>query len=147
MIELRTTLEGVDWEALKQDLIADNFHNGRTTTQLRLSFEQSTFVAMGFDGGRCIANGRALSDRIGNALIVDVWTHSAYRRQGIGTRIVTMLIDAMPGQHIYLQTDDAVPFYERMGFAKQPEGLGRISGSYLRNGTHEVHPGGKPGDA
>lgn len=147
MIEFCTSLERVDWEALKQDLLADDFHNGRTTTQLRLSFEQSTFVAMGFDKGRCIANGRAISDRVGNALLVDVWTHSAYRKQGIGTRIVTMLIDAMPGQHIYLQSDDSVPFYEKMGFSKQPEGLSRISGSYLRNSTREISLVDTPGDA
>jgi GNAT superfamily N-acetyltransferase len=135
VIELRANLEGVDWEALRQDLIADDFHNGRTTAQLRLSFENSAFVAMGFDGARCIANGRALSDHVGNALIVDVWTQSAYRKRGIGTRIVTMLVEAMPGQHIYLQSDDAVPFYEALGFSRQPEGLSRISGTYLRNET------------
>ncbi len=74
MITYRTDLKGVDWEVLKQDLIADDFHNGRTTTQLRLSFDNSAFVAMGFDGDRCIANGRLLSDGVSNAYVVDVWT-------------------------------------------------------------------------
>ena len=58
MIRYQTTLDGINWEALKQDLIADDFHNGRTTKQLRLSFENSAVVAFGFDGERCIANGR-----------------------------------------------------------------------------------------
>jgi hypothetical protein len=43
-------LEGVDWEALKQDLIADGFHNGRTTAQLCLSFSNSAVVAMVLPG-------------------------------------------------------------------------------------------------
>ena len=133
MIEIRTDLQIVDWEALRQDLITDNFHNGRTTAQLRLSFENSTHVAMGFDGSRCIANGRMLSDGVGNAYVIDVWTLSAYRRQGLGRKIMQMLVDAVPGQHIYLQTDDAITFYEELGFTRQPEGMSRISGAYLQN--------------
>jgi ribosomal protein S18 acetylase RimI-like enzyme len=133
MITYRPDLEGVDWEALKQDLIADDFHNGRTTAQLRLSFENSEVVAMGYDGDRCIANGRLLSDGVGNAYLVDVWTHSAYRRQGIGRKIIQMLLNAVPGQHVYLQTDDAVPFYKKLGFREQPKGMSIVSGEYLQN--------------
>lgn len=135
MIEIRTDLKAVDWEALKHDLINDNFHNGRSTAQLRLSFENSTHVAMGFDEARCIANGRMLSDGVGNAYVIDVWTLGAYRRQGIGQRIMQSLVDAVPGQHIYLQTDDAISFYEALGFIRQPEGMSRISGTYLQNAT------------
>ncbi len=131
----RSNLEGVDWEALKQDLIDDDFHNGRTTDQLRLSFEHSQVVAMGFDGKHCIANGRLLSDGVCNAYIVDVWTHSDYRLQGIARHIMTSLIDAVPGQHIYLQTDDAVGLYEKLGFKEQPRGMSLVSGEWLQNDT------------
>lgn len=137
MITFQTDLAGVDWDALKRDLIADSFHNGRTTAQLRLSFENSAVVAMAFAGERCIANGRLLSDGVGNAYMVDVWTQSAYRGQGIGRRIVQMLIAAVPGQHIYLQTDDAVEFYARLGFTEQPRGMSLIAGAYLRNSTRD----------
>ena len=135
MVTLCTTLDGVDWEALRRDLIADDFHNGRTTAQLRLSFENSTHVAMGFDGARCIANARMLSDGVGNAYVVDVWTHSAYRRQGIARQAMQLLVNAVPGQHIYLGTDDAVGFYEKLGFAPQMKGMSLIVGRYLDNGT------------
>jgi len=137
MISFRSDLEGVDWDALKRDLIADDFHNGRTTAQLRLSFENSSFVAMAFDGGRCIANGRLLSDGVGNAFLLDVWTHSAFRRQGVARRIMQMLIGAVPGQHVYLQTDEAVEFYEALGFSRQPEGMSLIVGEYLGNSTRD----------
>lgn len=130
-VVVRSDLVGVDWEALRLDLIADDFHNGRTTEQLRLSFENSHAVAMGFAGSRCIANGRLLSDGVGNAYIVDVWTNSAYRRQGIGDSIMRTLLAAVPGQHVYLQTDDALEFYARLGFKEQPVGLSLIVGDYL----------------
>lgn len=138
MITYQSDLEGVDWEALRQDLIADDFHNGRTTAQLRLSFQNSAFVAMGHDGSRCIANGRLLSDGVGNAYVVDVWTQSGYRRQGLARRIMRMLIDAVPGQHVYLQTDDAVEFYAKLGFVEQPKGMSIIAGEYLQNETRDA---------
>jgi predicted GNAT family acetyltransferase len=138
MITFASNLSGVDWEQLKIDLIHDDFHNGRTTAQLRLSFQNSSHVAMGFDGKHCIANGRMLSDGVGNAMIVDVWTHSSYRRKGIATKIMQILIAAVPGQHIYLQSDDAVDFYIKLGFYKQPEGLAVISGKYLENATNKL---------
>ena len=138
MLAYRLDLEGIDWEVLEQDLIANDFHNGRTATQLRLSFENSAFVAMGCDGDRCIAGGRLLSDGVGNAYVIDVWTQSAYRLQGVARRIMQMLINAVPGQHIYLQTDDAVEFYEHLGFVEQPEGMSLIAGEYLENGTRDA---------
>jgi GNAT superfamily N-acetyltransferase len=131
LITYRTNLTGIDWEALRRDLIADDFHNGRTTDQLRRSFENSQHVAMAFDGERCIANGRLLSDGVGNAYVLDVWTLSSHRGRGVATRIMQLLLDAVPGQHVYLQTDDAVAFYEKLGFRPQPAGLSKIVGTYL----------------
>ena len=46
-----------------------------------------------------------------------------------------MLIDAVPGQHVYLQTDDAVGFYEKLGFVEQPKGMRLIADEYLQNAT------------
>lgn len=135
MISYRTDLRGVDWDSLRQDLVRDDFHNGRTTAQLRLSFENSRHVVMAFDGGRCVGTGRALSDGVGNAYVLDVWTASAWRNRGIASTLMRMLMDAVPGQHVYLQTEDAVGFYEKLGFRAQPQGLSMISGEYLENGT------------
>ena len=75
--------------------------------------------------------------------MVDIWTHSAYRRRGIGRTIVQMLLAAVPGQHVYLQTDDAVRFYETLGFVEQPKGMRFIVGEYLDNETRDLersHP-------
>jgi ribosomal protein S18 acetylase RimI-like enzyme len=138
VIRYRSDLQGVDWKALKQDLIADDFDNGRTIAQLWLSFENSSAVAMGWDGDHCIANGRLLSDGVGNAYMVDVWTHSAYRGQGIGRTIVQMLLATVPGQHVYLQTVKAVGFYKKLGFVEQPIGMRFIAGEYLQNDTRDL---------
>lgn len=133
MVTYQSDLTGSDWEVLKQTMIEDDFHNGRTTAQLRLSFENSAVVAMGFDGNLCIANGRLLSDGVGNAYVLDIWTHSAYNGQGIGREIMKMLLEAVPGQHVYLQADDAVGFYKKLGFREQPKGMSMIVGDYLQN--------------
>ncbi len=123
----------INWEELKQALIADNFHNGRTTDQLRTSFENSQIAVYVLDDHQCIATARALSDGICNCYVVDVWTQSEYRKNGIATEMMNTIINQVPGQHIYLQTDDAVNFYKKLGFQFQPEGMALISGQWLQN--------------
>ena len=136
-------LSNVDWAELRKHLIDDNFHNGRTVEQLRLSFENSAHCVMAYASGKngssdrnvkseCIGTARALSDGIGNAYVVDVWTHSRLRRQGVGKQLMLMLLEEMPGQHVYLKTDDSLEFYTDLGFKPQPEGLFKIVGDYLK---------------
>ena len=132
-IRYETSLQAVDWEALRNDLIADDFHNGRTTGQLRLSFENSSHCVMAFCNQRCIGNARALSDGVGNAYVIDMWTQSKFRGRGIGQTMLKKLLDKLQGQHVYLQADDAAGFYKTLGFEPQPEGLFKIVGDYLKS--------------
>lgn len=125
----------VDWERLRRDLIADDFHNGRSTSQLKLSFENSQVPVYAMDAARCVGTARALSDRVCNAYVVDVWTHSEYRNQGIASAMMNRIIAACPGQHIYLFSDDAVSFYKRLGFTERPVGLELVSGLWLDNAS------------
>jgi ribosomal protein S18 acetylase RimI-like enzyme len=74
-----------------------------------------------------------LSDGVCNAYVLDVWTDSAYRRQGIASKMMEDLMADLPGQHVYLFTDDAVEFYEKLGFEEQGVGLGRVVGTWLVN--------------
>ena len=76
---------------------------------------------------------RLLSDGVCNAYLVDVWTKSSDRRQGIAATLVEMLADAVPGQHIGLQTDDAQALYAALGFQPQPEFWSRVVGTWLDN--------------
>lgn len=132
-LQYRTISDGIDWEVLKSDLIADDFHNGRTTWQLQTSFENSQVQIYVLDGARCIGTARALSDGICNAYAIDVWTHSGYRNLGIASKMMKLIIKACPGQHIYLFSDDAVEFYEKNGFVERPVGLEIVSGEWLHS--------------
>ena len=132
-VSFDSSLEGIDWAQAKADLAADRFDNGRSAEALRRSFEQSQHVAFARDGGRVVGMARLLSDGVCNAYLVDVWTQSSYRRQGIAATLVQMLADAVPGQHVGLQTDDAQAFYAALGFAPQPEFWSRIAGTWLDN--------------
>jgi ribosomal protein S18 acetylase RimI-like enzyme len=132
-IRVDNSLAGIDWELAKADLAADDFDNGRSAAALRRSFEQSQHVAIARDGERVVGMARLLSDGVCNAYALDVWTKSAYRRQGVARRMMQLLIDAVPGQHIGLQTDDAQAFYASLGFTPQPEFWQLVSGRWLQN--------------
>lgn len=126
------TTNSVDWEQLTADLQADDFDNGRTPEELRRSFENSAVVAFARDGDRVIGKARALSDGVCNAYVVDVWTHSDYRRRGIATRLMRLLEERLDGQHIYLFTDDAEDFYHSLGYRRQGVGMSLVVGRWLR---------------
>lgn len=125
------TTAGVDWQRLTADLIADDFDNGRTPEELKRSFDNSAVVAFAWDGDRIIGKARALSDGVCNAYVVDVWTHSDYRRRGIASRLMTLLTDRLEGQHVYLFTDDAEAFYHSLGYRRQGIGMSRVIGRWL----------------
>ena len=85
------------------------------------------------DGDHVVGMARLLSDGVCNAYLLDVWTASAYRRQGIGTQMVQFLTTLVPGQHIGLQTDDAQSFYTGLGFRAQPAFMSLVVGNWLDN--------------
>jgi ribosomal protein S18 acetylase RimI-like enzyme len=132
-VSFDTSLHGIDWERAKADLAADDFDNGRTPEALRRSFEQSQHVAFARDGDRLVGMARLLSDGVCNAYLLDVWTASDYRRQGIGSALIRLLLDRVPGQHVGLQTDHGQAFYESLGFRSQPEFWSTLVGGWLEN--------------
>ncbi len=119
--------DDVDWAALKRALTLDRFDNGRTADELRESFINSRHICLACARGKLIGTGRLLSDGVGNAYLVDVWVRSKYRRLGIGGKIVSCLLAAVPGQHIYLQANNP-RLYARLGFRPQPVGMSLIAG-------------------
>jgi ribosomal protein S18 acetylase RimI-like enzyme len=132
-VRIDSSLEGVDWAQAKADLAADDFDNGRSPEALRRSFERSEHVVLARDGGRVVGMARLLSDGVCNAYLLDVWTSSSHRRQGIGSAMVRSLVDRVPGQHVGLQTDDAQSFYAALGFRPQPEFWSLVVGTWLDN--------------
>jgi ribosomal protein S18 acetylase RimI-like enzyme len=132
-IRIDDSLEGIDWAQVKSDLAADDFDNGRSPEALRRSFEQSQHVAIARDGDRVVGMARLLSDGVCNAYLLDVWTASSHRRQGIASAIVSRIVEQVPGEHVGLQTDHAQLLYESLGFRPQPDFYSRIAGTWLDN--------------
>ncbi|MBK9114340.1 MAG: GNAT family N-acetyltransferase [Betaproteobacteria bacterium] len=128
------TCDGVDWAVLTHDLAADRFDNGRTPAELERSFRASREVVFAFAGDRVIGKARALSDGVCNAYVVDLWTHSAHRRRGIGHALLDLLCARLPGQHVCLFTDDAPAFYAACGFAARGTAFERVVGAWLDRG-------------
>lgn len=130
-------LAGVDWEALRSTLLEDDFDNGRTPDQLRRSFENSAVTVFALattpDGERIIGKGRALSDGVCNAYVVDLWTYTPYRRQGIAATMMRLMLHDMPGQHVYLFTDDSPHFYRAIGMQQRGLGFEALVGQWLDN--------------
>ena len=132
-VRVDSSFEGIDWDRTKADLAADDWDNGRNADALRRAFDQSQHVAFARDGVRVVGMARLLSDGVSNAFVVDVWTMTAYRRQGIASRMIRHLLDQVPGQHVGLQTNDAQAFYESLGFEPQPEFWSLVVGTWLDN--------------
>jgi ribosomal protein S18 acetylase RimI-like enzyme len=135
-VQIDTSRDGIDWAQAKADLAADEFDNGRSPDALRLSFQRSPHVAFARDGNRVVGMARLLSDGVCNAYLVDVWTASAYRRQGVASSMVRLLLESVPGQHVGLQTSDAQRFYESLGFRAQPEFWSTVAGAWLDNAAN-----------
>ncbi|MEC4814183.1 MAG: GNAT family N-acetyltransferase [Scytonema sp. PMC 1069.18] len=132
-VRYKTNLDAVDWEQMKATLKTDAFDNGRSPKQLKQSFENSYATCIAYVDSQIIGTARVLSDGDCNAYIVDVWTLSAYRCQGIARTMMQILLDKLKGQHVYLFTDDAPEFYRKMGFTEQPIGMSRVIGKWLVN--------------
>ncbi len=132
-VRFADSIDAVDWVRAKADLAADDFDNGRSPEALRRSFAHSQYVCLAWIGDDLVGMARLLSDGVCNAYLVDVWTRSDFRRQGIGGGMVDRLVAAVPGQHVGLQTNDAQAFYGSLGFVPQPEFWARVSGTWLAN--------------
>jgi ribosomal protein S18 acetylase RimI-like enzyme len=132
-IRIARGLDGVDWGAVRADLVADAFDNGRTPSALRRSFAASQHVAIAWDDDLVVGTARLLSDGVCNSYLVDVWTRSSHRRRGVATAMLRDLMARVPGQHVALQTDDAQAFYASLGFRRQPEMWSIVVGTWLDN--------------
>ncbi|NJN85208.1 MAG: GNAT family N-acetyltransferase [Leptolyngbyaceae cyanobacterium SL_7_1] len=132
-VTYKTDLEQVDWQAMKSTLAGDEFDNGRSPSQLQASFQNSYATVIAYADAQIIGTARVLSDGVCNAYIVDVWTFTPYRRQGIASAMMQLLLSGLEGQHVYLFTDDSVEFYEKLGFEVQAIGLGKVVGQWLQN--------------
>ena len=135
-ITYTTDLSRIDWAALKAAVAADDFDNRRTPGQMRISAENSFVNVFAYAGDEIVGNARALSDGVCNAYVVDVWTKTPYRNQGIARRMMEMIAERVLGQHIYLAAgEDVEGLYEKLGFTRWDVGMGRVVGNWQQNET------------
>ena len=80
---------------------------------------------------------RMLSDGVCNSYLLDVWTASSHRRQGIATAMLEDLMHRVPGQHIGLQTE-AEDFYRSLDFREQPAFMSKVIGRWLDNDANRA---------
>ncbi|WP_242057691.1 MULTISPECIES: GNAT family N-acetyltransferase [Nostoc] len=118
---------------MKATLSQDKFDNGRSPEQLRASFTNSYATCIAYAGDRIIGTTRVLSDGICNAYIVDVWTFTPYRHQGIASTMMRILLGKLQGQHVCLVTDDSIQFYKKLGFTETETCMEQTIGKWLRN--------------
>jgi ribosomal protein S18 acetylase RimI-like enzyme len=137
-IHFAMSTAGIDWAALKEALRADDFDNGRTPEQYRISHENSYAVIFALAGDRIVGNGRLLSDGVCNAYLVDIWTANSHRRRGIGSELVRRLTATVPGQHVGLFTDDMQAFYASLDFRIRPDFMDLVVGRWLQNSTRNA---------
>ncbi|MDM9381560.1 GNAT family N-acetyltransferase [Chlorogloeopsis sp. ULAP01] len=118
---------------MKATLSQDHFDNGRSPEQLKTSFTNSYRTCIAYAGDRIIGTARVLSDGVCNAYIVDVWTFTPYRHQGIASTMMEILLGELQGQHVCLFTDDAIKFYKKIGFSEKETCLELVVGKWLNN--------------
>ena len=85
---------------------------------------QSYCFAVAMAGDRLIGMGRAISDGVSDAYVQDVAVDAAWRRSGVGTRIVQHILDRLRVDGIgwvgLIAERGSAPFYGRFGFAEMP---------------------------
>ncbi|MDM4767177.1 GNAT family N-acetyltransferase [Pelomonas sp. SE-A7] len=131
-VVLSDELAVINWAELKRAVAEDNFDNGRTPAELRDSFAATNVRVFALLDGRVIGTARALADGVCNAFVVDVWTKSAFRRQGLAKRMMTFLEQRLEGHHVALFTEHAVSFYDKLGYSEERVGMSKVVGTWLR---------------
>ena len=88
--------------------------------ELARALEDSWHFVTAVDGDLLIGSGRALSDGVLYALILDVIVDQAYRSRGIGREIMTRLLaeirEACIRDVLLFSTAGTSGFYQRFGF-------------------------------
>lgn len=94
-----------------------------------LALAHTWFAVSAYDGERLVGTGRVIGDGVLHALIADVIVDPASQRRGIGTAIVSRLVEVCRS-HAVMDVQlfcarGKRPFYERLGFvAREGEAPG-----------------------
>ena len=118
-LEWIDSLDGVDLAELSNLYdVAPLGH--KTPADLEIAFSNSRFKCFVYDAGRLIGAGRALADGVDCSYLCDIAVHPDHQGQGIGTEIVTRLVDLSKDHRkiILYAVPGKEAFYRKLGFKR-----------------------------
>lgn len=96
-------------------------------------FQKSDIITFAISEGRIIGVGRALTDGVFNAAIYDVVVHLEYQKIGIGSLIMSDLLEQLKDVSCVqlISTTGNEEFYRKHGMKKMKTGMARYLNSSL----------------
>lgn len=115
----KSDLVDVDWNALSE-LYRIAPLGEKKPDDLRVSFGNSRYTCLVFDGGTLVGAGRALADGVDCSYLCDVAVHPDYQGTGLGKAIIQWLCDRSAGHRkILLYANPGKEgFYAKLGFRR-----------------------------
>ena len=104
--ELADLRESIGWNRMENE-----YKNPLLTSYYHIAVYEKE-VLIGYI--ECVSNG------VTDAYIQDLMVHPDYQRRGIGTELMTIMINYLKQKHIYMISvvfeENLKPFYEKFGF-------------------------------
>ena len=99
---------------------ANAWSAAKKPAQLHKALTESHSLVSAWDGERLVGLGNAISDGHLVVYYSHLLVHPEYQGQGIGTRLMEMLMARYAGfhQHILVADGRAIEFYKKRGFAR-----------------------------
>lgn len=115
----KSDLGGVDWDALSH-LYRIAPLGEKKPEDLRVSFGNSRYTCLVFDGDALVGAGRALADGVDCSYLCDVAVHPDYQGIGLGKTIIQRLRDLSSGHRkiILYANPGKEGFYAKLGFRR-----------------------------
>lgn len=112
-------LDGVDWNALSH-LYRIAPLGEKKPEDLKVSFGNSRYTCLIYDGETLVGAGRALADGVDCSYLCDVAVHPDYQGIGLGKAIIERLRDLSAGHRkiILYANPGKEGFYAKLGFRR-----------------------------
>jgi ribosomal protein S18 acetylase RimI-like enzyme len=132
----------IDWNALS-NLYRIAPLGEKKPEDLRISFGNSRYHCLVFDGAILAGAGRVLADGVDCAYICDVAVHPDYQGLGLGRQIIERLRDRSAGHRkiILYASPGKEGFYAKLGFRRM-----RTAMAIFANQAHAIETGLVEGD-